>query len=230
MIAGIDGCPGAWIAVSRTDEGEIDSHHVIDLESFLESQDWTVVAIDIPIGLVETGARLCDVQARQMLGARKSSVFPAPIRPALLARDRASADEISRSIQGKGVGSQSFGIYSKVKEVDEVLQSRPDLRNKLFEIHPELCFYAWNGAQPMRNPKRTGQGFMERLALVESEFGSDAFANVRDGYGRSKVHDDDILDAFAALWTAERIAKGVAESCPNPPETDSTGIVMAMWY
>ena len=44
-----------------------------------------VVAIDIPIGLSESGPRPADEAARAFVGLRRSSVFPTPIREALQA-------------------------------------------------------------------------------------------------------------------------------------------------
>jgi predicted RNase H-like nuclease len=44
------------------------------------------------------------------------------------------------------------------------------------------------------------------------------------------VADDDIYDAFAALWTAERIHAGTAEVIPDVPEIDSFGLEMRMWF
>jgi predicted RNase H-like nuclease len=230
MLAGIDGCPNAWIVITRTDAGALDSHHVSDVEAFLDQLQPKIVAIDIPIGLLKSGARTCDVEARKLLGQRKTSVFPAPILSAIAARDRQAAHDISMSIHGKGVASQSFGIYAKVREVDDLLHARPDLRDRIYEIHPELCFYTWSDSTPMSHPKRTGPGFMERFALVSETFGAEAFDQVRKQHTRRKVADDDILDAFAALWTARRIAAGTALTCPTPPETSRTGFRMAMWH
>lgn len=229
MLIGIDGCPNAWIAILQDSAGRLTSERVTDLADLFDRVNPGVVAIDIPIGLADTGARRCDVEARRLLGRRKSSVFPAPILPALAASDREAAHHISMAAHGKGVGSQSFGIYAKVKEVEDLLQTRSDLRDRVYEIHPELCFYAWNQDVPMVHPKRSGPGFMERLALVSGEFGGTAFDDVRARYSRSKVSDDDILDAFAALWTARRIADGTSVSLPNPSDMSSTGLRMAMW-
>jgi len=39
---------------------------------------------------------------------------------------------------------------------------------------------------------------------------------------------DDIVDAFAALWTAERIHRGEAMSIPPIPPLDSHGLRMEM--
>ena len=40
----------------------------------------------------------------------------------------------------------------------------------------------------------------------------------------------DILDAFAALWTAERIAAGRARTLPEQPPMDDTGLPMRIVY
>ncbi len=229
MVVGIDGCKNAWFAIAQTGDGVLGSYLVTDLELFVDDHNPDVVAIDIPIGLVESGARQCDVAARKLLGKRKSSVFPAPILPALAAKDRQTADAISRSVDGKGVPAQSFGIYAKVKEVDDLLCARQEFFDRIYEVHPELCFYAWNAERPMAHPKKSGSGLMERIALVEATFGPDAFPTVRAKHSRTRVADDDILDAFAALWTARRIAAGTALTCPSKAETSPTGLKMAMW-
>ncbi len=40
---------------------------------------------------------------------------------------------------------------------------------------------------------------------------------------------DDVLDAAAAAWSAHRIATGVAQSLPEPPEVVN-GHLVAIWY
>ena len=41
--------------------------------------------------------------------------------------------------------------------------------------------------------------------------------------------DDDILDAFAALWTAEHVVRGTAETLPHAePPVDGAGLPMRM--
>jgi predicted RNase H-like nuclease len=45
-----------------------------------------------------------------------------------------------------------------------------------------------------------------------------------------RVGRDDFLDACAALWTAERIHRGVAKRVPNPGECDALGLDMAIWF
>ncbi|MFI5385460.1 MAG: DUF429 domain-containing protein [Fimbriimonadales bacterium] len=239
LVAGIDGCKGGWIAVEADGGAVTGSSFVLSLGDYLFGPDApAIIAIDIPIGLTDTGPRECDPIARRLLGQRRSSVFPAPIRPALAARSREEASAISHQIQGKGVGAQAFGIYEKIREVDALLCDHPELRNRVFEIHPELCFAALGAGKmpalpatlaPMIHPKRSGQGFVERLTLIEAFFGPGAFDRIRTQH-KNHVADDDILDAIAATWTALRVRSGQAESIPDPPSIDGLGLPMAMWF
>jgi predicted RNase H-like nuclease len=50
-----------------------------------------VVAIDIPIGLPDTGRRQADLEARAVVGPRWRSVFLSPVRAALQADDHPTA-------------------------------------------------------------------------------------------------------------------------------------------
>jgi predicted RNase H-like nuclease len=111
-------------------------------------------------------------------------------------------------------------------EVDAILRSDPELRSRVREIHPEVCFYAWAG-HPMQYAKRTPEGRAERLRLVEEHFGGGFEATRRD-IPQSQAADDDILDAFAALWTAERIVRGMATTLPAAPLEDRFGLRMEM--
>ena len=51
---------------------------------------------------------------------------------------------------------------------------------------------------------------------------------LRTRWPKSIVAADDILDAHAACWTAERILKGEAEQIPPTPEVDAKGLRMEM--
>lgn len=232
-ITGVDGCKGGWIAIRKeTVSGEISTEVYASARRLVEeSSEHDVLAIDIPIGLTDSGPRQCDVFARKMLGApRGSSVFPAPIRPALAAKDRQEADSISRSIDGKGVGAQTFAIYWRVREIDELMRKDERARQRVYEVHPELCFMAWNEGKPISKSKRSHQGMEIRLGLVDAYFGEGTAEAAREKHRASLVADDDIYDAFAALWKAERIRSGQAEVIPDPPPVDSMGIRMGMWY
>lgn len=190
-----------------------------------------VVAIDIPIGLPEIGRRHCEQLARAILGSpRASSVFPAPIRPALIANDRKEADRITRSVDGRGVGAQAWGLYFRIRELDRLLTANATARRFIYEVHPEVSFTAWNGGSAIAEAKKSATGMVIRRRLIDSYFGEEARNAVRREQPRSLVADDDINDAFAALWTAARIHAGSARVIPDPPETDSNGIAMGIWY
>lgn len=232
-IAGVDGCKGGWIAIRKdVGSGEISSEiYSSGGQLFSQSPKHGVLALDIPIGLTDSGPRRCDTVARKMLGQpRGSSVFPAPIRPALTALDRKEADSISRSVDGKGVGVQAFGLYPRIREIDEIMRSGELAPGYIYEVHPELCFMAWNDGRPILESKKSHQGMTIRFGLAKAHFGEATVRPVRQRHPASLVADDDIYDAFAALWTAERIHLGIARVIPDPPETDSFGLQMGMWY
>lgn len=232
-LVGIDGCKLGWLCVFE----ELPSRQlasktfetISDLVRHIEALD--AIAIDVPIGLTDAGPRLCDQQARRLLGpVRGTSVFPAPIRGALDAPTYEEACARSLAAQNKKLPKQSWAIYPKIRELDDLLQRRPELRPKIFEVHPEVSFRAWNQHEPIVAPKKSDEGATTRHRLVAAHFGEQAFPTIRARYKRRDVADDDILDAFAALWTAERIQKGEADVIPEDPPTDSLGLPMRMVY
>lgn len=232
-IAGVDGCPAGWFRVSReTESGRLEFQLLQDATSLLDTEPCpTIMAIDMPIGLPENGPRLCDREARRYLGRpRASSVFPAPLRAALSAESHHEASRIATSINGKGVPVQAWGIYRKVREVDELMRSNQRARGVIREVHPEICFWAWAGRSPMANNKSKAPGRTERLALVEDWLGSDILQRARGGLSRRQLADDDILDACAALWTANRILGGIAETLPTSPPFDAFQLPMQMVF
>lgn len=232
-MLGVDGCKGGWIAIRKDiGSGEISAAvHAAGVQLINQSTTPDVLALDIPIGLTDSGPRQCDILARKMLGQpRGNSVFPAPIRPALGATDRQAADAITRSVDGRGVGAQAFGLYPRIRDIDELMRSDKRACSYICEAHPELCFMAWNDGEPIRESKKSYQGRSIRLGLVRSHFGETVIGSIRQRYAPSVVADDDIYDAFAALWTAERIHLRIAEVIPDPPEIDGFGIPMGIWY
>src|SRR4029077_5268811 len=113
-----------------------------------------VVAVDVPIGLTESGPRECDVEARRVLGApRASSVFPAPVRACLSATTYAQACEAHHRADGRRMSRQAFGILNKIREVNEMLMRDTRLQSRVREVHPEVCFAHWNRGKPMSHRK-----------------------------------------------------------------------------
>jgi predicted RNase H-like nuclease len=233
VLAGVDGCPGGWLCISKDlGDGRIDSRVYTNAEALIiQKPQPLLIAVDIPIGLTDSGPRQCDKCARQLLGEpRRRSVFPAPIRGAITAHTRLEADALNRSADGRGVGAQAWGLYKKIRDIDHVLGKDPALQRVVHEVHPELSFMIWNGGVLISAVKKTLEGKAARCALVKAHFGQDAFRIVREKHQRRIVSDDDINDAFAALWTAERIHNGTALVIPSLPEIDPLGLRMEIWY
>jgi predicted RNase H-like nuclease len=232
-VTGVDGCKFGWIAITLNTHSWVITHAlhpdgVTLVNAYSESE---VIAIDIPIGLTEQGARACDQAARSLLGRpRSSSVFPAPIRPALAAPNREEADRITREADGRGVGAQAWNIYNRVRDMDGLLRSSSRLRERVYETHPEVCFRAMNGGRSMTYSKHSREGLDGRRCLIDQYFGADRFARVRRSYPKTQVSDDDILDAFALCWTANRILRRQAASLPEPPPFDLHGLPMRILY
>jgi predicted RNase H-like nuclease len=221
-LAGIDGCRAGWVAVIR--DGDALETRVLTSEDELAAlfAQCAVVAIDIPIGLADDGARLCDVHARRFVRNRGSSVFPAPLRSLIHVRDYAEANRLSRELQDRGISKQAFAIFPKVAQIDRVLQRHHELRERVHEIHPEVSFTMWNGGEGFAASKHTREGIEARRELARKHFGE--IPPLPRG-----AREDDLLDALAALWTAERIAAGRAQELGDA-HVDMTGLRMRIVY
>ena len=233
--AGADACPGGWVCLSRDPAaGEISAAVYPTARALIDQQPVpAVLTIDIPIGLPPSHHRACDVEALRLIGRRRSSVFPAPIRPAITAATRAQASATTTAIDGRAVGAQAWGIYRKVRDVDAILSADPALQARVFEVHPEVCFWAWSttaGGAGVAHPKKGPLGRHERQALIAVHFGPGAYATVRDQFTAGIVAEDDIADAFAALWSAERQGVHLASTVPHEPAADANGLLMRMIY
>jgi predicted RNase H-like nuclease len=221
---GVDGCRSGWLAVRQEQGGRVSSDVFSTAAELFSSNPKALIAIDIPIGLPRAGRRACDDLARRELGARKSSVFPTPVRGCLGAKSYEEACQISLQYAGKSLSQQSFALLPKIAQVDLCVRLEHLQARRTWEVHPELSFRFWAG-QPAAFSKASGFGFAERLALVEDLFPGQAKA-VRDRFSASTVADDDILDAFAALWSLQRVAAGRSVSFGDQAEVDEHGLPM----
>lgn len=189
-----------------------------------------VLAVDIPIGLLDTptrGGRVCDRQARRVLGrGRQSSVFTPPTRHALTARNYREAIRLN----GQGISRQAYGILAKIREVDAAMS--PALQQVIYEAHPELAFVGLAGGAVAGN-KKTLAGRRERERLLRRYYArhyvnADALCAQ---FGRARVAVDDVFDAYALGWVAVRIATGSGMRLPaSSPPCDSKGLRMEIWY
>jgi predicted RNase H-like nuclease len=225
-IVGIDGCRTGWLCLTKDlDTGIATSQILQSIDLLLEFDPAPLcIAVDIPIGLPDAGHRNCDREARRLLGwPRQSSVFSAPIRSMLQAADYEEACQLGRNRDGRALSRQAWGIVPKIREMDALLTNHPAMVDSVFEVHPELSFWLWNDKSAMVHGKKTLDGRRERESLVDQLYERDYVA-ARKHLKKGAYANDDLLDAFAALWTADRIQRGISIRLPDATDVDSLGI------
>jgi predicted RNase H-like nuclease len=232
-VLGVDGCPGGWCAVEIQDEGgTLTTSPPAIYRSFQQALDANtgLICIDIPIGLLDgPGQRACDAQARKLLGwPRRNSVFTPPSRSVLNIRDYQRANKANRDVSGRGLTQQAFWISGKIAEVDSLLT--PALQSRVREVHPELCFWALNGGEPMSHKKSRVAGRAERWRVLREVLPSLAEGPPRPRDLPSGCDPDDYIDAIVAAWTAVCIARGSADHIPKELAVDDQGLRMEMWF
>jgi len=237
QVAGIDGCKAGWFVavVSAMEVGTgVSTTCVYSLQEFWvahtfneilpKTTQFELVCVDIPIGLSDGNKpRECDLAARKLLrGPRASSVFPAPIRPCLGAKDYETASKICFEHSGKKLNRQSFALLEKIRQVDDLMT--PALQRQVREIHPEVSFWALNAKKPIQQNKKTVPGQARRHKLLQ-----EIFTDMDSILAQTPLHGyvmDDALDALVAAWTAGQTVIGKAGTLPQNPEFGSKGLRM----
>jgi predicted RNase H-like nuclease len=210
---GIDGCFSGWLIASRDGVTVIGAN---ELASFIsDTDDRALIGVDMPIGLPVDRPRACDGIARQFLRGRASTVFPAPARACLDATDHADADRRSRAAVGRGLPIQAYHLLPKIRELDAIVT--PAAEHRIVEVHPECAFARLHGDRVVTAPKRTAEGAGLRRALLAEHFDLPA---VPKG-----ARLDDLLDAYAVLWSAERMQRGEHVTFGDG-ERDERGLLM----
>jgi predicted RNase H-like nuclease len=249
-LAGVDGCRSGWIAAFVRPVGEEVSvrifRHFADVLAAPEAP--AIVAVDIPIGLpdrIGPDGRGPERAIRPLLGARQSSVFPVPSRPAVYAeigpfedaRSRSAAHQrackvaLATSDPPKRIPIQTFSIFPKIREVDAVLRSNSKFAKRVFETHPELAFWRLNGERPLAEPKKVkGAGNEPGLALRRHLLVAAGLpASVVVQAPPKGAGADDLLDALACAAIARRLHRETARPFPAAPARDSFGLRVAIW-
>ena len=228
---GVDGCRGGWVgalwlaggAGPRPLAAPTFGALVAASRATTGPDGLPVIAVDIPIGLPDSGPREADRLARRALPGRASSVFSTLVRRAYEAESYAAARAVSLELTGRSASAQAHALGRKILEVDAWVRAHPATR--VVEAHPEVCFAAMNGQVPIPSRKKTLAGMTARRAALEASGMAvpDLPPTLRG------VGDDDLLDACAAAWTARRVAAGLARAMPDPPEVFSDGVPAAIW-
>lgn len=240
MFVGVDGCRAGWFAVALTETdsfGVFQFSKISDLYSFFcDGNTHVRILVDIPIGLVDRKSnfkrRFCDVEARSLLRPyRQSSVFPTLCREAIYEKRYESACDINEEVTGKRLTKQTWGIVPKIREMNDFLIATDSAKEKIIEIHPEICFWALVG-KPMEYSKKEREGFNERKKLLQGIciFTDEIVQRALSKYRRKDVARDDILDALVASVTAKLSFQRGLKSIPKSPEKDSRGLPMQIVY
>ncbi len=249
FVAGVDGCPGGWLAVFVPVEGpgpapgSVTAHpeaaRVALFSRFADilqcGEAPAVIAVDIPIGLPEratAGGRACDVAARTVLGGRQSAVFAIPSRAAVMCTDYrdACAAALASSDPPRKVSKQAFNLFPKIREVDALVS--PARADVIVECHPEVAFWALNGCRALETPKKVKSrpnpdGLAQRRQLLQSAgFGADFVAG--HPFRARDAGPDDLVDACAIAWSAVRLLRGEAVTFPQASQVafDARGLPM----
>lgn len=219
VFRGIDGCKSGWVCVDAAWDGStlrVAGATIAPTFAAAISGQFELAAVDIPIGLeteAARGGRAADSAARALLGkVRSSSVFSAPVRPAIDRNTYAEALAASRASSGAEIGlsRQAFAIAPKIREVDDVMT--PEMQTRIVETHPELSFMQLAG-RPMRLSKKKREGAVAREVAL-SGAGLSIDQAWRQVLRRNDAKRDDVNDAMACAWTAWRV--GVSTACRIP--------------
>lgn len=221
-VVGVDGIPSGWVGVELADAAFASARAFTRFSDLLEEYpDAVVVAVDIPIGLPETGPREADVAAKFFLKPRQASVFLVPPRAVLEAPSYDDALQRRAQLGRPGISQQAYALRQKILEVDEL--ARPG--DRIYEIHPEVSFQAMKGA-PLSHGKKSWNGFAERRRLLNAA----GIELPHDPLELADASVDDVLDAAAAAWSARRICLGQAKTLPEHEVVDERGRRIAIWY
>jgi predicted RNase H-like nuclease len=199
IAVGVDGAKGGWVAVALGAGGVVGARLFAELSAVLAAwPDADAYGVDMPIGLPERGRRRADEAAQTFVGPRRSSVFFAPPRAALL------VPYAEALLVAPGLSRQAYSLGAKILEVEPLAGREP----RVVEVHPECSFRELAG-EPLEHPKTTWAGFRMRVRLLEAV-----------GVAVPELPDLPILDtvdAAGAAWSALRVARGEAHTLPNEP-------------
>jgi predicted RNase H-like nuclease len=199
LTVGVDAARGGWVAVALRDGRFADAALERRFPAILERfPDAAVIGVDVPIGLPEPdGRRRADIEARRIVGPRRSSVFFTPSRAALEALTYGEARVIAPSTSAQG-----WALRTAILDVARIEDER------VREVHPEVSFATLAG-EPLAFGKRTWNGQHERMRLLGR-----AGIELPHRLDAGLVPVDDVLDAGVAAWSATRIARGEHRTVP----------------
>lgn len=217
-VGGVDGARGAWIVAlqHRADWRLERCDDFGDVVALSDQAGLIRVGVDMPIGLPQSGARAADIEARALLGPRRSSLFPTPVAAVLDATSYEDALARSRGASGTGLSKQAYHLLPMIRQVRDAVA--PAQGDRFFESHPETTFTVLAG-EPLPT-KKSAAGVGRRLAILRAHCPSldEVLASAPEG---SAV--DDVLDAMVAAVSARRALEGTARVFGADAGLDAAG-------
>jgi predicted RNase H-like nuclease len=233
MFVGIDGYIDGWCCCIIHDGVRIELHK--NLTTLFENIGINnLTLIDMPVGLSSKNfERFIDFKLRTYLPKnKKSSVFTAPCREAVLSNDYNSAKKANQIITNRSISIQSWNISKKIKELDRFLISQKKNKLTIKESHPEFCFVNLNNNNPLIHSKKTNEGYNERLSiLIRNSEGIEMVVKKSiEKFKKEKVKKDDILDSIVLALTSKYWQKNGSRTITQNPEKDEMGIPFEIYY
>lgn len=229
---GIDVCKGKWIAVCiRGNDFEVCKFNTIS-ELCSKYEDADSIIIDMPIGLLEDNNKeRPERHARKHIKGKASSIFNVPCRQAVYAKTYEEAAKFNKEVLGTGLSIQSYAISSKIREVDEFLNSNEKWKNRLLEGHPEICFAKLNDNKAVAENKTKKDGQKKRLEILKKYFKNSELVVekfLEEVPKRKKI--DDVIDALCLAVTGCIGLEYGFETIPSVPHINESGLKMQMVY
>jgi len=219
IVAGAVPSAGKWLVASAKVAGGTFAPEEPRLrDTFLEVLNETpqidVVVVNAAIGYPKVdvrGYRACDLAAKELLGARASTIVPVPSRKTL-----------ERSGQWvEGLDAVTSAMLPRLRQVAEEMS--PFRQRQVYEGRPELSFLQLNGGEPMKYSKYSDEGREEREALLRVKL--NGVERILDAT-LPRVKHYQLIDAAVLVWSARRAFTHAARRIPTDPEWDEMGLRM----
>lgn len=218
-VVGMDGWRGGWVVVSLGGGRFRDAFIADSLAAAMPRLAGAAcIGIDMPIGFPSHGARRADLDARSFVGPRRNSVFIVPPRHIIECPDYSTARREAKSSWDRGLTAQTYALRDKMLELAGMVDEDP----RFIEVHPEVSFRALN-RNVLPYPKRTWNGQQQRLRLLTS-----VEIAIPDELPEAiGVPADDLLDAAAVAWSANRHAMRQSAHLPHHADPAREPVI---WY
>lgn len=228
LCIGVDGCRGGWIA-AVINRGKVKIERYTNIKDIIEkNSSFNELLIDMPIGFPSgIDDTRPDAVARKIVSPRGSTIFSTPCRDTVYADSEEDQIKRNKECIRKGLSKQTMAIIPKMRELDAFLQANTEYKNVIKESHPEICFARLNGSVVM-SKKSKDEGLEERYCILRRYLPGLKRSMILEKSKELGCNKDDIIDAICLAVTGSLSTLGKAESIPERPSKDRTGLMMQM--